>query len=208
MLRIRPLQESGTRVGSSHAGNVRRLAFAAGPHQVRPTDFANERRPMEPARVFGDGRTPVKLPDGSSIVVPNRRLLYFNPNAFRNRVISAANPSNPTQQIIQNDVYWYGTAPRFLDDLRGFGINNTNLTVTRMIRIRERYQMELRAEAVNAFNRTEFGVGGIDRGFGGTNLNPGAGTLGATSSANFGTADITNIGRTPRYLQLGLRIQY
>ncbi len=159
-------------------------------------------------RVFGDGRTATRLPDGTSVVVPNRRLLYFNPNAFRNRVISAPNPSNPSQQIVQSDVYWYGTAPRFFDDLRGFGINNTNLTLSKMFNVGERFRVEFRAEAVNAFNRTEFGVGGIDRGFGGTNLNPAAGPLGASTSATFGTADVTNIGRTPRYLQLGLRVQF
>lgn len=158
-------------------------------------------------RVFGDGRTPVRLPDGTSVVVPNRRLLYFNPNAFRNRTISVPNPSNPSQQIIQNDIYWYGTSPRFLDSLRGFGINNTNLTISKMIPIKERWRLEFRAEAVNAFNRTEFGVGGLDRGFGGTNLVAGQ-ALGSSTNANFGTADITNIGRTPRYLQLALRLQF
>ncbi|MFN9430039.1 MAG: hypothetical protein ACK6DX_07825, partial [Acidobacteriota bacterium] len=60
----------------------------------------------------------------------------------------------------------------------------------------------------NAFNRTEFGAGGIDRNFGAANLNPNQGVLGSSTNANFGTADITAIGRTPRYLQMVLRIQF
>ncbi len=182
------------------------LAIAGGGFG-RPDLIADPVLPRQ-YRVFGDGRTPVSLPDGTSVVVPNRRLLVFNPNAFRNRVVSTANPSVPGATILQNDQYWYGTAPRFLDDLRSFGINNWNLTLSKTIPMGERWRAELRAEAVNAFNRTEFGAGGIDRNFGAANLNPNQGVLGSSTNANFGTADITAIGRTPRYLQMVLRIQF
>jgi trimeric autotransporter adhesin len=153
-------------------------------------------------RCFGDGVTPCKLPDGSSVVVPNRRMLYFNPKAFRNRTIQT-----PTQ--ILNDVYWYGTSPRFLSRLRTPGVNNWNMTVSRDFAFGENGpRLEFRAEAVNVFNRTEFGPGGINRDLGSANLNPANGPLGQSTSATFGTLDINNLGRTPRYMQLSLRIMF
>ena len=158
-------------------------------------------------RCYGDGVTPCKLPDGTSIVVPNRRLLYFNPNAFRNRVIQTAKPGGAGTQIT-NDIYWYGTSPRFFSNLRGWGANNWNMTVSREFRVSEKMRAEFRAEGVNVFNRKEFADSGIARGFGGTNIGQVAGALGASTDPNFGTIDINATGRTPRYLQLSLRLAF
>jgi trimeric autotransporter adhesin len=159
-------------------------------------------------RVYGDGVTAHPLPDGTSIVVPNRRLLYFNPRAFRNRTIETPRVGQPGTQII-NDVYWYGTTPRFLGSLRGWGVNNWNMTLSRDFSWKDRMKFELRGEAVNVFNRKEFGDGAIARGFGAANLIPANGLLGQTTDANFGTLDITNnTGRTPRYLQLSLKLTF
>ncbi len=171
----------------------------------RPDLIADPVLPKE-YRCYGDGVTPCKLPDGSTLVVPNRRLLYFNPKAFRNRVITTARPGGGTQ--ITNDIYWYGTSPRYLSNLRGWGVNNWNMTVSRDFRITEKIKAEFRAEGVNVFNRKEFAESGIGKAFGGTNIGQVAGELGASTDPNFGTLDITATGRTPRYLQLSLRVVF
>ena len=75
-------------------------------------------------RVIGDGVTAFPPPDGTKIVVPRNRLLYFDPNAFRNRVIQI-----PTGYVA--DPYFYGTAPTYFFNLRMFGMNDTNLSLAR-----------------------------------------------------------------------------
>ena len=107
-----------------------------------------------------------------------------------------------------DDVYWYGTAPRFQSNIRTWGVNNTDLTVSRDFRLREGMRGELRAEAFNVFNRTEFSDSSIFRTFGATNLVPTRGALGESTNPDFGMLDITQNGRTPRYLQISLRIVF
>ncbi|HWB96683.1 MAG TPA: carboxypeptidase-like regulatory domain-containing protein [Bryobacteraceae bacterium] len=158
-------------------------------------------------RVYGDGVTAYPLPDGTSIVVPKNRLLYFNPHAFSGRTLTVPVPGSANTQIV-NDLYWYGTAPRFFSNLRGWGTNNWNMSIDRRFRIGERFAVAISAQAVNVFNRKEFADAGIDKGFGSANLVPANGLLGQSTSATFGTIDITQTGRTPRYLQLVARLTF
>jgi len=158
-------------------------------------------------QVIGNGVTAYPLPDGTKIVVPNRRLLYFNPRAFRNRVIETPRAGATGTQLI-DDVYWYGTAPRFLSSVRTWGINNSDLTLSRDFRIKESLKVELRAEAFNVFNRKEFSDASVFRTFGLTNLVSTRGALGESTNADFGMIDITQSGRTPRYIQLSLRVVF
>ncbi len=122
-------------------------------------------------------------------------------------MIETPRPGATGTQII-DDVYWYGTAPRFLSSVRTWGTNNTDLTVSRDFRIGERLKTELRAEAFNVFNRKEFSDASVFRTFGGSNLVPTRGALGESTNADFGMLDITQPGRTPRYLQLSLRVVF
>ena len=173
----------------------------------RPDQIADAVLPPE-YRAFGDGVTPHKLPDGSTVVVPNRRYLYFNPKAYLNRMLETKNPRGNGTSIV-GDVYWYGTAPRYDSRLRGRGIDNFNMSLTRIFRVGEKVRGEVRADAYNVFNRTEFSVGSIDRSFGSANASLARGPLGVTTDANFGTLDVTaRPGRTPRYMQLSMKLTF
>lgn len=161
----------------------------------------------EKYRVYGDGKTAYPLPDGTTIVVPKNRYLYFNPHAFSGRTLTVPVPGSSNTQIV-NDLYWYGTAPRFFSNLRGWGTNNWNMSIDRRFAIGEKMAVAFSAQAVNVFNRKEFADAGIDKGFGSANLVPANGMLGQSTSATFGTIDITQTGRTPRYLQLVARFTF
>ncbi len=87
-----------------------------------------------------------------------------------------------------SDAYTFGNAPRTLS-LRGPGYANWDLSLFKNIPIRERANVQFRAEAFNAFNTPLFN--GPNTSFG---------------SSNFGT--ITSQANFPRYLQLGLHITY
>ena len=40
-----------------------------------------------------------------------------------------------------DDIYWYGTSPRLLDNLRGSGVNNTDISVSRSFSLTERIRL-------------------------------------------------------------------
>ena len=82
------------------------------------------------------------------------------------------------------------------------------MSIDRSFAIREKLRLTFSAQAVNAFNRKEFADSGVDKGFGSANLVPTNGKLGQSTSATFGTIDITQTGRTPRYLQLVMRLTF
>jgi trimeric autotransporter adhesin len=147
------------------------------------------------------------LPDGSTVVVPAGRLLYFNPKAFRNRVLYTPIPGRTGTQVV-NDPYFWGTSGRFLPQLRGLATNNWNMTVSREFRIGERVITELRCEALNVFNRKQFSDASITKAFGSANVKIGDPGVGQSTSTTFGTIDITQSGRSPRYLQLSMRISF
>lgn len=182
------------------------LGITGGSGFGRPDIIGNPVLPKE-YRVYGDGVTPHPLPDGSTIVVPKNRLLYFDPRAFSGRTLTTPVPGKTGTQVV-SDLYWYGTSPRFLDDLRGWGTNNWNLSIDRNFSLNEKLRLSFSAQAVNVFNRKEFADSGIDKAFGSTNLVAANGKLGQSTSSTFGTIDITQTGRTPRYLQLVLRLTF
>jgi hypothetical protein len=158
-------------------------------------------------RCYGDGVTPCKLPDGSSVVVPNRRLLYFNPKAFAGRYLEVPRvDGRPGTQFVDDPYYW-GTAPRFDSRLRGFGIANLDLSVTREFGLGEKRRLSLRVDAANALNHKRFADSGITRAMGSVNLEPGRGALGLPTSTSFGTAAFSD-SRSPRYLQISARVSF
>jgi hypothetical protein len=81
------------------------------------------------------------------------------------------------------------TMPTRFTGVRGDGINNWDLSVFKSTGIREKIQVEFRAEFINAFNHTQFST---------PNTSP-------TSSA-FGT--ITGISQLPRIVQLAMRAKF
>jgi hypothetical protein len=96
---------------------------------------------------------------------------YINPAAF------TASPA-----------FTFGDAPRTLS-LRGPGYANWDMSLFKNVLIRERFNVQFRAQAFNSFNTPLFG--GPNTAFG---------------SSNFGT--ITSQANFPRYLQLGLHVTY
>jgi len=79
--------------------------------------------------------------------------------------------------------------PRTLPDLRGPGTANTDLSLFKEFRLWEGFALQFRAEAFNAFNRTELGL-----------------PNGQPMSSTFGL--ITGTRQRPRETQLGLRLQF
>jgi len=82
----------------------------------------------------------------------------------------------------------FGNAPRTLD-LRGPALENWDVALFKSFVVRDRIRTEFRAESFNALNTPQFS--GPNTSFG---------------SSSFGT--ITSQANFPRYLQLGLRVQY
>ncbi len=96
--------------------------------------------------------------------------------------------------------------------MRGPGIDNFDLTLSRTFKITEKLKLEARGDAFNAFNRVQPGVPGL--GFGGPNLTT-PGSIGLNTSTTFGTINTatmqaalgsnTNI---PRYMQVSMRLSW
>ncbi len=101
----------------------------------------------------------------------NRLNGYINPAAFA-----------------ASGAYTFGDAPRTLS-LRGPAYENWDISLFKSVQIRDRFNIQFRAQTFNTFNTPLFG--GPNTAFG---------------SANFGA--ITNQANFPRYLQLGLRLAY
>jgi hypothetical protein len=171
----------------------------------RPDLVADAILPEE-YRVFGDGVTAYPLPDGSTVVVPKNRMLYFNPKAYYYRTIQVKSGTGTSTQA---DPYWYGTAPRMDSRLRGPGIDNYNMSVSRLFRITEKARAELRVDANNAFNRNEFSVGALARSSSSYNLTASRGPIGYSTDPNFGTIDVTaKPARAPRNMQVSLKVSF
>jgi hypothetical protein len=170
--------------------------------------------PVLPAKFRCYGPQTCPLPDGSTVFVPAGRLLYFNPTAFRNRVIQYGPGAGANAGKFADDIYWYGTSPRLLSNLRGWGTNITDLSVSRSLKIVERASLVFRADVVNVFNHKNFSDGGLDKGFGGTFLpsNPSdpaqLARLGQSISSTFGTLDVRSTGLSPRYFQFAVRVVF
>ncbi len=90
------------------------------------------------------------------------------------------------------------------------GINNWNITLQKEFAVKERYRLQLRADAFNAFNHTQFsGINGTLNFSGLTNPTKTNLYLKADGTVNningFGTV---NGARDPRVMQLGMRFQF
>jgi hypothetical protein len=80
--------------------------------------------------------------------------------------------------------------------IRGPGVNNWNTSVFKNFRVKERFNCQLRMEAYNTFNHTQFSGVGTDIQFNAAGVNKTA-AAGTITSA-----------RDPRYLQLALRLMF
>lgn len=88
-----------------------------------------------------------------------------------------------------NAPFTFGNAPRIMPNLRSAGVNNFDISVFKNAQITERFRLQFRAEAFNAFNRVQFGVPN-------TSIN----------STAFGV--VNSQQNIPRNIQLALRMMF
>ena len=115
---------------------------------------------------------------------------YFNPNSFSNaragnlnQELNQSTPVNPATLLNQ---FTYGTFGR--NALHGPGAFNANLSLSKIFRVRESLELELRADAFNIFNTVEFS-------------NP---------DTNIGDPSFGQVSNTadPRIIQLALHLKF
>jgi hypothetical protein len=109
--------------------------------------------------------------------------MWFDPTSF---VQVSCAPSCPAVGVSPTSVVAYGNAPR--NPIRGPGINNWDFVLYKDTEITERTRVQLRLEAYNLFNHTQFDPNGIS-----TNLT--SGTFGAIVAA-----------QNPRLMQIAAKL--
>ncbi|MDX2270083.1 MAG: hypothetical protein NW208_18415 [Bryobacter sp.] len=99
-----------------------------------------------------------------------------------------------TRQFVNPPAFTLGNVSRTIPDVRHPGTVNFDISLVKDTRFLERFNLQFRAEAFNAFNHVNYGL--ADDSFG-------AGPDGFNSRAQFGT--ITS-ARDARVMQLGLKL--
>jgi hypothetical protein len=128
------------------------------------------------------GNTGVRPNLSGSISYPKTVASWFNTSAF----------TAPACTVGGTGADCYGNAP--FDALRGPGRDNFDLSLKKIFAFTERFKMEFRADAFNAWNHTQFHG---DDNNGGIGLNQGSSSFGQVTSAFDG-----------RQFQLGLKFMY
>jgi hypothetical protein len=109
---------------------------------------------------------------------------WFNTSCFS--VPSTGSAADPRLR------WQLGNAPRTDPDLRGHGVNNWNLAVSKTTPLQGGVTLTLRAEAFNLFNRVQFGMPN--------------GTVSTAATSTFG--QVTSQRNQPRLVQLAMRLTF
>jgi hypothetical protein len=146
-----------------------------------------------------NGTETVTLPDGRTIRPAKNSFLKYYSAAFQGRLVSLPNGGT------QIDQFWYGTVASTLDELRGPGRFNIDLSLRRTIKITERVSVDLAAEASNLLNGGQI-RGNYDGNLGNTDASTGLG-----QSSTFGALAVS--GRSsnffdPREVVLNLKVRF
>ncbi len=160
-----------------------RVSYIGNYYSGTPLTFAANS--PAPGTNLNVNRAQLTNPSGVGLGVP------FNSANFNAALINVGNPANVylnTQYIKQPAPYTLGNSAPYVSQIRGFATRNENISLQKNWAIRERVRFQLRAEAINAFNRHTFG---------GISTNP--------NSATFG--DVTSVSGN-RNMQLGARIDF
>ena len=96
---------------------------------------------------------------------PRATGMWFDPTSF---VQVSCAPSCPAVGVSPTSVVAYGNAPR--NPIRGPGINNWDFVLYKDTEITERTRVQLRLEAYNLFNHTQFDPNGISTNSGRSSL--------------------------------------
>jgi hypothetical protein len=149
-----------------------------------------------------NGTTTVTLPNGARITPCNLCFLKYNSAAFLGQTVST-----PSGSVVA-DNYWWGTAAPTFEDIRGNGLDNWNLTISRTFRIKENASIQLSAQFTNALNHTEFKPG-YTMTLGNQNIqptNPTNLTLGQGTNNYYGTMGTTTFD--PRQIEMVLKVKF
>src|SRR5579875_929758 len=96
-----------------------------------------------------DGKTSVTLPCGMVVTPPANTFLKYSACAFAGKTVTT-----PSGTVVP-DVYWIGSEQPTDGDIRGPGRFNIDLTVRKNIKLTERFNLEIAANATNLLNSTE-----------------------------------------------------
>ena len=149
-----------------------------------------------------DGQTSVTLPDGRSITPAAFTYLRWNPDRYNQPVVQMP---DGTYQV---DQYTSGATSMTEGDLRSPGFANANISVTRKFALGERANLELHADATNAFNRTNILPSSVNVGVGSV-LAPdpsSSTTVGQNNNSGYGSLAMNIM--EPRQITLALRLQF
>ncbi len=103
------------------------------------------------------------------------------------------NPSGP--RLVTLNQFGIRNVPTTLDNLRNQPYSIANLSLTKNFRVGEGKRLQVRAEAINAFNKAYFGSG--------IGLNPGS-----TAAPNNAFGFVTSQRNNPRDIQLGAKFYF
>jgi hypothetical protein len=131
------------------------------------------------------------------LTAPNNTNSFGGGSRPNNNGQSAALPSGErtlerwfnTSVFSQPEPFTFGNTGRLLPDVREAGITNFDLSVHKRFPIRERLNVEFRAEMFNAFNTPQFGR-----------------PNGSFGNVQFGT--INTQANSPREIQFGLKLLF
>ena len=106
------------------------------------------------------------------------------------------------------DQNWVGTVCNTLDELRGPGRFNLDLSLRRRIKIQERFTLEMSAESTNVLNHAQ-PSGTYSAGLGNTTVTPSTATgllAGMGSSSTYGTLGTGTYN--PREVVMNLKLRF
>jgi len=145
----------------------------------------------------------VTLPSGRQIVANRYSFLKYNPDAFSQPVVQLATGS------YQQQIYYFGNAARYYDDLRSPGRYNVNLSLAKTVRAGERLSVLFSVEATNLLNNAQFRPTALNGGTGNAIVAPNAARNekpGQIQNQNFGSYGLSFFD--PRQIELRLRIRF
>ncbi|HLH34659.1 MAG TPA: TonB-dependent receptor [Alloacidobacterium sp.] len=157
-----------------------------------------------------DGSTSVTLPDGRTITPPEGTFLKWNPDRWTQPVVQFPNGTYGPDYLYTTN----GSSAMTQGDLRIPAFENVNLSVVRKFNFGERVNLELHADATNAFNHTNFLASEINNGvspvvsLAGTT--PGT-AIGQNANTGFGTLSTSGWAGSflePRQLTLSLQLNF
>lgn len=139
------------------------------------------------------GGTPLQISASNNLSTFNVQTLFADTNgenaSLHGDIHKRLNAYFKTANFSQPQSYHLGNGPAYYSNLRGPGLDSTDLSFFKEFKTVETLHVQFRAEAFNAFNHVQFG-------------NPDTGV----SDLNFGV--ITSQANSPRQIQFGLKLLF